>query len=307
MSASYLSLSEIQWTKKLQALETLHRGCVLCPRACGVDRREKPGVCGAPDGLVVSSVNTHFGEEPPITGEGGSGTVFVSHCNLKCRFCQNYPISQLGNGKAMTALELAEKLLGLQKRGAHNINFVSPAHYTFRIAEAIHLAAGMGLTLPIVWNTNAYERVEALREMDGIVDIYLPDLKYSDDLHAKRYSGAPNYWKVATEAIQEMFRQVGQLRYDEEGELATRGILVRHLVLPEGLAGTREVLRFIAEELGPETTLSLMAQYFPAHRAADDPVIGRAIMEEEYRVALDALEEFGFTEGFTQEDIFRFC
>ncbi len=306
MPASYLSLGETEWAERLGELRERLRPCRICPRECLSDRREKAGKCRAPEALEVASRNLHFGEEPPITGSGGSGTIFVAHCNLSCAFCQNYPISQYGNGKAVTTQELAESMVSLQKRGAHNINFVSPTHYTTQLIEAVHLAREKGLTVPLVWNSNAYESVETLRLLEGIVDIYLPDIKYGDDAQARRISRAPDYWRIATGAVAEMFRQVGPLHVTEEG-IATRGLLVRHLVLPNGLAGTRKVLRFIAEDLSPEVFVSLMSQYFPAHRAPKTEGIEREILPEEYRQAMDWLEEFGLENGFTQECALRFC
>ncbi|RJO71519.1 MAG: radical SAM protein [Myxococcales bacterium] len=304
--ASYNRLSAAEWERRLAGLAERERECVLCPRECGVDRNEKLGVCHAPAEISTSSVNLHFGEEPPITGWGGSGTVFLTHCNLACVFCQNYPISQLGTGRRMTEEELAAALVGLQKRGAHNINFVSPTHYTAAVIRAVHLAAEQGLSVPIVWNSNGYESVETLRLLEGIVDIWLPDLKYGDDANAKRYSRAPNYWAVATAAIKEMWRQAGQLVVAEDG-IAERGVLVRHLVLPGDRSGTREVLRFLAEEISREVSISLMAQYFPAHEAPNLPGMDRQITDEEYAQALKWLEEFGLENGYTQEAELRFA
>lgn len=306
MASSYLSLSEEQWQKKLEDMGNLEKSCVLCPRNCKVDREIKRGICKAPKQLTVSSTNLHYGEEPPITGSGGSGTVFVTFCNLRCIFCQNFPISQLGNGKPLSDEELAKKMVALQKRGAHNINFVSPTHYTAAILRAIYHAHKMGLTIPIVWNSNAYESVETLKILEGVVDIYLPDIKYSDDNQAKRLSMAPNYWLHSKKAISEMFRQVGHLEVDEEG-IATRGLLIRHLVLPNDNSGTRVVLEFIAKEISKYTNISLMAQYFPAHKAHETNDMNRPITEEEYNTALNYIDELGLENVFTQEAEFRFC
>lgn len=304
--ASYTSLSDDEWKARLSALAGREASCVICPRECAVDRTRGHGICRAPRDPKVSSANLHYGEEPPITGSGGSGTIFVAHCNLKCVFCQNYPISQLGTGRLMRDEELAEAMLRLQKRGAHNINFVSPTHYTAALMRGVYLAAQEGLEIPLVWNSNAYESVETLRLLEGIVDIYLPDIKYSDDTNAKRYSAAPRYWEIATAAVREMKRQVGDLKLDEDG-IAWRGLLIRHLVLPGDRSGTRRVLEFIADELGKETHLSLMAQYFPAHRAPDVEGMNREITPEEYRQALEWLDGLGLENGFTQEESLRFC
>lgn len=306
MPARYLALSETQWQEKLSWFRGRLTPCMLCPRECGVDRLNKLGICRAPFGPRISSANLHYGEEPPITGINGSGAIFLTHCNLRCVFCQNYPISQLGNGQDLSLDELAGKFLELQKRGAHNINFVSPMHYTAQIVEALHLARGLGLHLPIVWNSNAYESLEVIEHLEGLVDIYLPDLKYSRDEDAKRLSAAPGYWAIATRAIREMQRQVGPLTLDDEG-LGLGGIIVRHLVLPNDAAGTYEVLKFLATELPQKPAISLMAQYFPAHKAPEMEELNRAITPEEYRRALDWLEEFDFEDGYTQEDDFRFA
>lgn len=306
MPASYLRLDSKQWKSKLDGMETLERDCVICPRQCKISRSEKLGVCQAPEYLKISSANLHFGEEPPITGHGGSGTIFLTHCNLACIFCQNYPISQLGNGEAVTTEKLAETMLKLQHKGAHNINFVSPTHYTAPILRAIHRAMEIGLEIPIVWNSNGYESVETLRLLEEVVDIYLPDIKYSSNDQAKRLSRSPHYFETASAAVREMHRQVGVLKLDRDG-VAERGLLIRHLVLPGDASGTRDVLRFIAEELSPKTGISLMAQYFPANKAPETPGMNRQITMEEYERALNWLEEFGLENGFTQESKFRFC
>lgn len=278
------------------------RECALCPRECGADRLAgETGVCRAGAQARVASFNLHHGEEPPISGARGSGTVFLSHCNLRCVFCQNYPISHMGNGVPAPARELADMMLKLQKRGAHNINFVTPTHYMPQIIEAVEIAAGDGLRLPIVYNCGGYESVEAVRLLDGIVDVYLPDIKYSRAEPAGELSGASDYFERARDAVKEMFSQVGLLETDDEG-VAVRGLLIRHLVLPGGLAGSREVLEFVARELSPDVSMSVMSQYFPAHEAPLHPAVSRRVTAAEYQAALDALEEFGMTEGWTQSD-----
>lgn len=306
MPASYLDLAPEEWEEKLDRLHAKLRPCTGCPRECKVERAEKRGLCRAPENLVVSSINKHYGEEPPISGHRGSGTIFLTHCNLYCVFCQNYPISQYGNGSDTTLDDFAAAMLRLQDQGAHNINFVSPTHYTSQIVEAIHKAVELGLKIPIVWNSNAYESVETLEMLDGIVDIYMPDLKYSVNENAERFSRAPGYWETATAAIREMHRQVGELQVNDMG-VAERGLLIRHLVLPNDFSGTPEVLRFIAEEISADTSISLMAQYFPAHRAASFEDMDRTITFEEYQRALGWLNEFGLTNGYTQESSIRFC
>jgi putative pyruvate formate lyase activating enzyme len=277
------------------------KACDLCPHECGVDRiRGLRGICGA--GLLprIASANVHTGEEPPLSGSRGSGTVFLGGCTLKCLFCQNFPISQLGNGVEMTTRSLAERMLRLQRQGVHNINFVTPSHYLPQILAALWLAIPMGFRLPLVWNTSGFEKQDALQLLDGLVDIYLPDMKYADDETAVRISSAPNYRQVNRTALLEMLRQVGHLQLDQEG-LAVKGLIIRHLVLPNGLAGTRESLGWIASHLGAETHISLMKQYFPAHRAPATPGLDRKIRDDEYDEAVGFLEEFDLENGWVQE------
>jgi putative pyruvate formate lyase activating enzyme len=249
---------------------------------------------------VVSAVNLHRGEEPPLSGTRGSGTIFFAGCNLACRFCQNWPISHLRHGEEQSIPTLAGAMLALERRGAHNVNLVTPTHFTPQFLAAAMVARRQGLTVPFVWNSSAYERVETLRLLDGVVDLYLPDLKYGDDASALACSNAPGYWATATAAIAEMARQVGPLRLDDDG-IAVRGLIVRHLVLPGGLAGTRRVLEWVAEHLPAGTALSLMGQYFPAGDAVDDPQLGRKLTPEEYAAACALLDEFPEIDGWTQD------
>ena len=275
--------------------------CDLCPHECGVNRLAgATGVCSAGARPRIASANLHRGEEPPISGTRGSGTIFLTGCSLHCRFCQNFPISQLGNGNDLSTAELAGKLIRLQALGAHNINFVTPTHFLPQILAALFLAVPQGFRLPIVWNSSGYERVDALRLLDGIVDIYLPDMKYAADDKAVRYSAAPGYREINRAAVREMLRQVGHLELDEGG-VAVRGLIIRHLVLPCGSAGSREILAWIAMNLGREAHISLMKQYFPAHRALDTPGLQRKPTEEEYEEAVEALEEAGLQNGWVQE------
>jgi len=277
------------------------KSCDLCPHDCRVNRLAgATGVCRVAWLPRIASANIHRGEEPPISGRRGSGTIFFSNCSLSCRFCQNFPISQLGNGTDITTAELAEKMLRLQSQKAHNINFVTPGHFLPQVLAALYLAVRQGFSLPIVWNSSGYERVDALRLLDGIVDIYLPDMKYAGEEAAVRFSSAPGYRDINRAAVTEMFRQVGHLRLDEEG-VAVSGLIIRHLVLPEGGAGTRETLAWIAENLGHTTHISLMKQYFPAHRALETPGIHRKLFDEEYEEAVAALEEYGLENGWVQE------
>ncbi len=284
-----------------QAMASL-ASCELCPHRCGVDRLAgKHGVCRVPADPVIASWNIHPWEEPPISGTRGSGTIFFSGCTGRCRFCQNYSISQLGYGNRVTIERFAGMMLELQRRGAHNINFVTPTHFAAQILAAVDMAAGWGLRIPLVYNTSGYERVETLRLLDGVIDIYLPDIKYIDDEIARRLSGFPHYVEHNRAALREMFRQTGPALLCDEQGIAQRGMIIRHLVLPEGLAGTQGAMRWIATELSPEIHISVMDQYFPTYRTVDDPVLGRKVTEEEYEAALDAFEAAGLHNGWLQD------
>jgi len=276
--------------------------CDLCPRCCGVDRTAgQVGYCQSDDHARVASHNVHRGEEPPISGTRGSGTIFFSNCTARCLFCQNYPISQSGVGTRVTPTQLAGMMLELQRQGCHNINLVTPTHYVPQILRAVLVAAGRGLTIPLVYNTSGYDRVETLRLLDGLVDVYLPDAKYADDDVARRLSDFRGYVSANRAALLEMRRQVGDgLVLDDDG-IALRGMLIRHLVLPGGLSQTREVLRWIARNLSEQTWISLMSQYFPAHKAVRDPVLGRRLYRREYAEARRALADLGMNEGWCQE------
>ncbi len=277
--------------------------CDLCPNDCGVNRLDgQVGLCGAGATAKVASYNLHFGEEPAISGTRGSGTIFFSRCTMKCVYCQNWPISHKGNGIEYDAAGLAKIMLELQKRGAHNINFVTPTHYMPRILEALVIAIEGGFNIPIVYNTSGYETLPALRLLDGIVDIYLPDMRYSNDELAKKYSKVRKYVSYNRAAIKEMFRQAGLLRTDENG-IAEKGLIIRHLVLPENISGTENVMKFIAEGLSFDVSISLMDQYFPTYRAVDYPEINRKITEEEYLAAQDVMERYGLYEGWVQEHV----
>lgn len=277
------------------------RTCDLCPHACLVDRLAgETGFCRSGARPKVASCNVHHGEEPAISGSRGSGTIFFSGCTLKCRFCQNFPISQLGSGVEITPLELAAKMLKLQKQLVHNINLVTPGHFLPQFLAALWLAIPLGFHLPIVWNSSGYETVESLMLLDGIVDVYLPDMKYAGEAPAVNFSSAPGYREANREAVREMLRQVGHLEVDSDG-IALRGLIIRHLVLPENWAGTRETLTWISENLGRETHISLMKQFFPAHDAVSVTGIHRKITNKEYRNAVAALEEAGLENGWVQE------
>jgi len=275
-----------------QAQEIL-KSCRLCPRECQVNRLAgEKGYCGTGAQAVVSSYSPHFGEEDPLVGRGGSGTIFFTHCNLLCLFCQNYEISHLGEGQEVSADRLAKFMLTLQEMGCHNINFVTPTHVVPQILSALVLAIGGGLRIPLVYNTGGYDSLETLKILDGLVDIYMPDLKFMDGEVAYKFCRARDYPQRAKEAIKEMHRQVGDLIINEKG-LAERGLLVRHLVMPGGLAGTREAMRFLAQEISPNTYVNIMAQYRPCGEAAKYPPLNRRITQAEYDEALAIAQEEG--------------
>jgi putative pyruvate formate lyase activating enzyme len=276
--------------------------CDLCPQACGVNRMQgEIGFCGGGKSARIASASIHPGEEPPISGSRGSGTIFLSGCTLNCRFCQNFPISQLRNGKDLTSGELAKKMLGLQQKGAHNINFVTPSHFTPQILAALYLAIRKGFKLPLVWNTSGYERLDTLQLLDGVVDIYLPDMKYASEAEALKLSVAPGYPAVNRLAVAEMLRQVGHLQCDGDG-IAQSGVIVRHLVLPQGRAGSAETLAWIAEHLGIDTHIALMSQYFPAHLAKETAGMENRVTKEEYAEAVEALELNDLENGWVQDE-----
>lgn len=275
------------------------RRCALCPRACGVDRtRGERGFCGAGLAPRVASFAVHRGEEPPISGTRGSGNVFLTGCNLACRFCQNYPISRLGVGRDLAPEAFAEGLLTLARQGVHNLNFVSPTPWTPQILEALLVVRRAGCALPVVWNCGGYEALPVLRLLEGIVDIWLPDMKYADGRRAWALSRVPRYAEANRRAVAEMIRQSGPLRVGRDG-LARRGVLVRHLVLPGGLADTRAVLAAL-RAIDPRAPVSLMFQYFPAHRAVGHRLYGRRLWREEAHAARRALARLGITDGWVQ-------
>ena len=265
----------------------------MCPRRCGANRLAgESGKCHITGQAVISSYGPHFGEEAPLVGQHGSGTIFFTYCNLRCVFCQNYTISQLGEGWTVDKEELAKMMLSLQAKGCHNINLVSPTHVVPYILEALELAVGMGLCLPLVYNSGGYDSVETLELLDGIIDIYMPDMKYSDDKIAEQLSGIKDYPKVNKSAIKEMHRQVGDLQIDEQG-IAQRGLLVRHLVLPNNLAGTEEIVAFLAQEVSTDTYLNIMAQYHPCYKAFDIPQLSRPVSKQEFYEAIDLAHRQG--------------
>jgi putative pyruvate formate lyase activating enzyme len=285
-SAAYTLLPESAFTAKIKTLEEILQSCVLCPRECRVDRTSgERGYCNTGDLPFVSSWNPHFGEERPLVGRHGSGTIFLGNCNLGCIFCQNYTISHLGEGSEISHAKLADIMVSLQNTGCHNINFVTPTHQVPAIVSAVKIASDRGLTIPLVYNCGGYESVDTLKMLDGIFDIYMPDFKYSDKTHAANYSNAPDYPEKAKLAIIEMHRQVGDLMINQDG-IAERGLLIRHLVLPEDIAGTAEVVTFIAEEISTNTYVNIMDQYYPCYMAHRNPPLNRRITGREYAAAI---------------------
>ena len=286
--------------KNIAELNKILESCRLCPRNCSVNRKKKElGYCKASDEICIASNNLHFGEEPPISGERGSGTIFFSHCNLGCVYCQNYPISHLGNGNVFSIQELSHIMLKLEDRGAHNINFVTPTHYAAQMAEAIDISKKDGLKIPIVYNCGGYEPEEVIDRLDGIVDIYMTDMKYGFNEISQKYSNVKDYVDVNVRAVKKMFEQVGCLKLDENG-IANKGLIVRHMMLPGNIENTFKVLDYLGE-ISNEIHLSFMAQYHPAYRFADFPELTRRLTSDEYKVGVDYLEKKGFENGWIQE------
>ena len=275
--------------------------CEICPHKCGINRNNNQiGRCKSKDTVKIALYSTHDFEEPCISGEKGSGTVFFSNCNMNCVFCQNYEISQLGKGKEITIEELADIFLKQQEKNVENINLVTPTSYAYQIIEAIKIAKNKGLQLPIVYNTNGYENIETIRALEGFVDIYLPDLKYADNKLAMEYSKVNNYFEIATDAIKEMIKQVGVPKLDENG-LMKKGVLIRHLVLPNCIENSKKVLGWIKENLPNDIYVSVMAQYFPTYKAKEDEKINRKLTLEEWNNIEDFVQEIGIENGFIQE------
>ncbi|HTR44784.1 MAG TPA: radical SAM protein, partial [Thermodesulfovibrionales bacterium] len=282
----YCRLSPEALQQKLVEAERLLKNCALCPRKCGVDRTAgETGYCGVLDRPSAASWGPHFGEEKPLVGRFGSGTIFFSRCNLGCVFCQNWTISHASEGVQISADRLARVMLDLQDEGCHNINLVTPTHQMPMILRSLIMAKDRGLNLPIVYNCGGYESLEALAILEGIVDVYMPDFKYGNSRTAATYSDAEGYTEHAKAALKEMHRQVGDLVLDERG-LAVKGLLVRHLILPENLAGTEDVVRFIAKEISLNTYMNLMDQYHPCYRAHEYPPLDRRLTRKEYKTAI---------------------
>jgi len=288
---SYLNLTESQWKERIERALSLLESCEVCPHRCGVNRlKGELGFCKTGKNAIVDSYFSHRGEEKPIRGYRGSGTVFFSYCNMRCVYCQNYQISQLGEGREVSPEELSEIFLELQAMGCHNLNLVTPSHVVPQILSALYLAVKKGFRLPIVYNTSSFDSLESLRLLEGIVDIYLADLKYADREIARRYSKVKNYPEIAMTAIKEMHRQVGDLTLDERG-IALRGVIIRHLVLPNGLAGTEKVAEFLGS-LSKNMAVNVMDQYYPSYMAWKYPELSRRITQREYHQALSSMEGF---------------
>ena len=280
-----LSINDLK--ERAEALHGLFEECRICPNECMARRANgETGDCHSTDEVIISSVGPHYGEEPPLVGSMGSGTIFFTNCNLDCEFCQNYDISHLGLGNKVSIVDLARSMLKLQQRGCHNINLVTPTHFSVQIVEALILAIEKGLELPIVYNCGGYESVETLKLLEDIVDIYMPDIKYSVDENALKYSGIQNYWDVVSNAIKEMHRQVGDLKISKRG-IAQRGLIIRHLVLPNDVAGSRKVIDFVAAEISTDSYMNIMDQYHPSYNAFKIDKLNRRITPSEYKEVVD--------------------
>ena len=296
---SYIPLLEKgELNKRVELLQEFIKECQLCPRQCHVNRLNgEVGYCGAGSDLMVSSAFPHFGEEPPLVGFNGSGTIFLTHCNLRCIFCQNYDISHLGRGDRITLSDMARAMVKLQEMGCHNINFVTPTHYSSQIVASLPKAMEWGLRLPIVYNCSGYESIEVIRLLEGVVDIYMPDVKFMDEKYSKRYSNAPDYPEVIKKVLKEMHRQVGDLTTNSKG-VAERGLLIRHLVMPGGAASSEAVLKFIAEEISVHSYVNIMNQYRPEYRANEYSEISHPITHQEYLEAIQLAKGFRLYRGF---------
>ena len=275
--------------------------CMLCPHNCKVNRLNgQIGRCKCNDKIKVALTSLHKFEEPCISGENGSGTVFFSNCNLNCMFCQNYEISHLGKGKEITVDELANIFIDQQKQGAHNINLVTPTMYVIQIIEALKIAKGRGLNIPIIYNTNSYENVETIKMLDGYIDVYLPDLKYFSNDLCKKYSKVNNYFENATKAIKEMYNQVGAPKFDENG-MIKKGVIIRHLILPNYMQNTKNILKWIKENMSDDVYVSIMSQYFPSYKALEDDRINRKINRKEYKSIEDYIYMIDLKNGYMQD------
>jgi uncharacterized Fe-S protein, pflX (pyruvate formate lyase activating protein) homolog len=296
----YCSISlNLKW-RNIKMLEEL-RQCEVCPFRCKVNRLEgKIGRCGCKDKIKIALASLHYYEEPCISGNNGSGTVFFSNCNLNCLFCQNYKISQEGKGREVSIEELADIFLDQQKNGANNINLVTPTMYAYQIIEALKIAKPKGLTIPVIYNTNGYENVETIKALKGYIDVYLPDLKYYSNEIAVKYSKTPNYFEIATKAILEMINQVGTPEFDKNG-LIKKGVIIRHLVLPGHIQNSKHILKWLKENVNSRAYVSVMAQYFPTYKAKEDKYLNRKLTNKEYSEIEQYLYLLDIENGYMQD------
>lgn len=293
MEPIYLELSDTEWKEKIDKAYNMLDGCRVCARKCGVRRHKgEKGACRVGVKLKISSAFPHFGEEKELVGTNGSGTIFLSNCNLKCVFCQNWEISQKGEGRKISEREVAKIMISLQEKGCHNINLVSPSHFVPQLLKSLYIARKMGLNIPIVYNTGGYDNVDMIRILDGVIDIYMPDIKYGSNEAGLKYSGIPKYFDVVKRVVIEMYKQVGDLKIDEEG-IAKRGLLVRHLVLPNDIARSENILKFLAG-LSKNTYINIMSQYRPCYEAYKFEEINRYVTESEYMQVLFKAIKLGF-------------
>jgi putative pyruvate formate lyase activating enzyme len=281
-------------------LGLLENPCRLCAHRCSVDRKNKKGFCNSGSQSIVYSYSPHHGEEPPLSGSRGSGTIFFAHCSMKCVYCQNYRFSQIIEpAKPISHEKLADIMLELESLGCHNINLVTPTHYAYQVAKALEIALSKSLDIPIVYNTGGYDSIELIKLMDGIVDVYLPDMRYYEGELSGKYSSAPDYPENNRKIIKEMFRQAGKLEMDQNG-VAIKGVVVRLLILPNSISGTIDTLRFLKNEVSTDIYLSVMSQYQPAYKASNFSGLSRRINQEEYRAVVDEVENLGFANGWIQ-------
>jgi putative pyruvate formate lyase activating enzyme len=282
----YLRLSKEEFKNRIEKLYSLLSSCTLCGHKCRVDRHYDKGICDSGMILKISSVFPHFGEERPLVGTHGSGTIFLANCNCKCVYCQNFPISHLGVGEEISEEELAGKMIYLQEIGCHNINWVSPTHFSPQLVKSLFIAREKGLKIPVVYNTGGYDSLLLVKVLSGIIDIYMPDIKYGNNKNAFKYSGVKNYWDIIRSSVIEMYSQVGDLMIDDFG-IAKRGLIIRHLVLPDELAGSGEVLKFIADEVSKDSYVNIMKQYMPYFKASNYIELTKNITEQEYREVIN--------------------
>jgi putative pyruvate formate lyase activating enzyme len=288
----YLQLSKNEFKNRIEKLYDVLNDCVLCGHKCHVNRNHERGVCNAGISLKISSIFPHFGEERPLVGTHGSGTIFLSNCNCKCVYCQNFDISHLGKGEEISEEEIARKMVYLQDVGCHNINWVSPTHFAPQLTKSLFIARENGLKIPVVYNTGGYDSPELIEMMAGIIDIYMPDIKYGSNENGRKYSGVKNYWDMVRASVKKMYSQVGDLVIDSSG-IAKRGLLIRHLVLPNDVAVSSAVLELIADEISKDSYVNIMKQYNPYFMAQDYKELTRRITEEEYRRVLNKAKKLG--------------